>query len=165
MRKPQASQAPLAKNGGQIRISQKILWRCNRKNNYCNIFLFYYFKIGLLSFQSGTNSRRTTFSRGVGVHIYSAENFVLKTRACRQFEVFLNPESIKVKESTINMFSKLANSHRSATILQCLLHGLARSHNWHPTVPFVVAQTIVVAASWGSHATVRVGKLKWGNEF
>ena len=66
MRKPQAPQAPLAENGGQIRISQKILGRCNKKNNYCNIFLFYYFKIGPLAFQSGTNSRRTTFSGGLG---------------------------------------------------------------------------------------------------
>ena len=32
-------------------------------------FLFYYFEIGRLAFQSGTNSRRTTFSGGVGVHI------------------------------------------------------------------------------------------------
>ena len=30
-RKPQAPQAPLAENGGQIRISQKILGRCNKK--------------------------------------------------------------------------------------------------------------------------------------
>ena len=43
-RKPQAPQAPLAENGGQIRISQKILGRCNKKNN-CNIFFI--LKLGL----------------------------------------------------------------------------------------------------------------------
>ena len=93
-RKPQAPQAPLAENGGQIRISQKILGRCNKKNNYCNIFLFYYFEIGRLAFQSGTNSRRTTFSGGVGVHILKfiwQKILPEKNPACRQFEVFSSP--------------------------------------------------------------------------
>ena len=76
MRKPQAPQAPLAENGGQIRI------------------LFYYFKIGPLAFQSGTNSRRTTFSGGVGVHILKfiwQKILPEKNPACRQFEVFSSP--------------------------------------------------------------------------
>ena len=51
MRKPQAPQAPLAENGGQIRISQKILGRCNKKIIIVIFFYLIILKLGLWHFK------------------------------------------------------------------------------------------------------------------
>ena len=79
------SNQDLAENFGKVQQKKIII---------VIFFLFYYFEIGRLAFQSGTNSRRTTFSGGVGVHILKfiwQKILPEKKPACRQFEVFSSP--------------------------------------------------------------------------
>ena len=93
------SNQDLAENFGKVQ----------QKKNNCNIFLFYYFKIGPLAFQSSTNSRRTTFSGAVGVHILKfiwQKILPEKKPACRQFEVFSSPaRTLSFSHSLIHSLS------------------------------------------------------------
>ena len=94
--------------------SRRKFWEGATKKIIVIFVLFYYFKIGPLAFQSGTNSRRTTFSGGVGVHILKfiwQKILPEKNPACRQFEVFSSPgckDQILIRSSV--KFTQTPNS-------------------------------------------------------